>query len=262
MSKLAERIRRALRVDSPPMGFGAAARVSNPSLVLVALLPSLSPEAAREAVARGADTCLLSASDVKDQEVKPLVEALGEVPCGLRLGHVDADIAAHVAELGVDYAAFDPEAAHATTFLASSLGHVLALKDDLQDVYLRTLEALPLDAILLPQRKGPLTVRQQMELQRISGLARKPLILTVTPQVASSELEVLREAAVVAIAVEADSKGALETLASLRKAIDELPPRRHRREERGEALLPRVPEAVTSASHDDEEEEEEEEGNW
>ena len=257
MSKLAERIRKVLRVDSPPMGFGAVARTSNPSLLLVALLPSLSPEAAREAVARGADACLLAASDVKDQEVKAVIEALGEVPCGLRLGRVDGDIAGHASELGVDYAVFDPEAALATTLLASGLGHVLALKDDLEDVYLRTLEALPLDAILVPQRKGPLTVRQQMELQRISGLARKPLILAVSPQVAGSELEVLREAAVVAVAVEAESKGALDALASLRKVIDELPPRRFRREERGEALLPRVAEVIAAASHDDEEEEEE-----
>ena len=258
MSKLAERIRKVLRVDSPPMGFGVAARTSNPSLLLIALLPSLSPEPAREAVARGADACLLAASDVKDQEIKPVVEALGEVPCGLRLGRVDAEIAGRVAELGADYAAFEAEDALATTFLASNLGHVLFLKDDLQDVYLRTLEALPLDAILVPQRKGLLTIRQQMELQRISGLARKPLILTVSPQVTSSELEVLREAAVVAVAVEADSKGGLDALASLRKIIDELPPRRFRREERGEAILPRIAEAVAAASHDDEEEEEEE----
>ena len=260
MSKLAERIRRVLRVDSPPMGFGAAARTSNPSLLLIALLPALSPEAAREAVDRGADACLVAASDVKDKEVKAVVEALGEVPCGLRLGRLDGDVAGHVAELGVDYAAFDPEAALATTLLASNLGQVLVLKDDLKDVYLRTLEALPLDAILLPQWKGALTVRQQMELQRVSGLARKPLIVTVSPQVTGSELEVLREAAVVAVAVEADSKGALDALASLRQVIDEMPPRRHHREERGEALLPRVLEAVASAT--DEEEEEEGEEDW
>jgi hypothetical protein len=64
-----------MRVDSPPMGFGAAARVSNPSLLLAVLLPSLSPEAAKEAVARGADTCLVAASDAKDREVKEVVEA-------------------------------------------------------------------------------------------------------------------------------------------------------------------------------------------
>jgi len=260
MSKLAERIRRAMRVDSPPMGFGAAARVSNPSLLLAALLPSLSPEAAKEAVARGADTCLVAASDAKDREVKEVVEALGEVPCGLHLRRLDGETAGHLAELGIDYAAFEPETALATALLESNVGHVLSLESDLPDIYLRTLEVLPLDAILLRHWKGPLTVRQQMELHRISGLARKPLILPVSPQVTGDELQMLREAAVIAIAVEGDSKAAFDTLASLRKVIDELPPRRRRREEHGEAILPRVAEAVASAPEEGEEEEEGEEG--
>jgi hypothetical protein len=260
MSKLAERIRRALRVDSAPMGFGAAARASNPSLLLTALLPSLSPEAAKEAVTRGADTCLFTASDAKDREVKEVVQALGEAPGGLHVRRLDGETAAHLAELGVDYAAFEPETALATALLESNLGHVLSLESDLPDIYLRTLEALPLDAILLRHWKEPLTVRQQMELQRISGLARKPLILPVSPHVSGGELQMLREAAVIAIAVDGDSKAAFDTLASLRKVIDELPPRRRRREEHGEAILPRVAEAV--ATTPDEGEEEEEEEDW
>ncbi len=256
MSKLAERIRRAMRFDSPPMGFGAAARVSNPTLLLAAFLPSLAPEAAKEAVARGADTCLLTASEVKDREVKGVVEALGDACGGLYLRRLDGETAAHLAELGIDYAAFEADTALATTLLESNLGLVLSLESDLPDIYLRTLEALPLDAILLRHWKGPLTVRQQMELQRITGLAHKPLILPVSPQVTSGELQVLREAAVIAVAVEADSKAGFDALASLRKVIDELPPRRRRKEERGDVILPRVVEAVAAAPEEGEEEEE------
>jgi hypothetical protein len=259
MSKLSECIRRALRVDSPPMGFGAATRVSNPSLLLTALLPSLSPEAAKEAIARGADTCLFAASDAKDPELKEIVEALGEAPGGLHLRRLDRETATHLAQLGMDHAAFEPETALATALLESDLGHVLSLESDLPDIYLRTLEAMPLDAILLRHWKGPLTVRQQMELQRISGLARKPLILPVPPNVTADELQMLREAAVIAVAVEGDNKAAFETLASLRKVIDELPSRRRRREEHGEAILPHIAEAAATASEEGEEEEEEEE---
>jgi hypothetical protein len=254
MSKLADRLRRALRVDMPAMGFGAASRVSNPSLMLAAILPSASAETAKEAATHGADTCLVTGSEHKDQQIKQVIEALGDVPCGFHLGRVDADVAAHLAELGVDYTVFDPEDGLATALLESNLGHVLSLENDLSDIQLRILEALPLDAILLRPRKGPLSVRQQIDLQRISVLTRKPLILPVSPHVTSGELQVLREAAVVAVAVEADSKGALDGLAVLRKLIDELPPRQRRREERGEAILPRVVEAP-SASEEEEEEE-------
>jgi hypothetical protein len=257
MSKLAERIRRALRVDSPPIGFGAATRVSNPSLLLAAFLPSLSPEAAREAASSGADTCLLTASDPQDRDLKQVVEALGEVPCGLHAPQVDGEAAAHLTELGVDYAAFDPETTLATVLLDSTLGHVPSLETDLPDIYLRTLEPLPLDAILLRQWEGPLTVRRQMELQRISGLARKPLILPVSPQVTAAELQMLREAGVIALGVEAGGKASLDTLASLRKLIDELPPRRPRREERPEAILPSITEVTTDVPDEDEEDDHE-----
>jgi hypothetical protein len=256
MSKLAERLRRALRVDAPAMGFGAASRASNPSLLLAAILPSASVETASEAASRGVDTCVITRSEHKDQQIKQVIEALGDVPCGLHLGRVDAEVAAHLAELGVDYTVFDPEEGLASALLESKLGHVLSLENDLSDIQLRVLEALPLDAVLLRPCKGPLTVRQQMDLQRISALARKPLILPVSAQVSSGELQVLREAAVVAVAVEAEGKGALEGLAIVRKLIDELPPRQRRREERGEAILPRIAEAASAASEEEEEEEE------
>ena len=257
MSKLAERIGRAQRVDSPPMGFAAAARASNPSLLLAAFLPSLSDKAAKEAAAAGADTCLLAAPDPQDRDVKQVVEALGEVPCGLRVPQVDGEAAAHLTELGVDYVAFEPETALATALLNSNLGHVFSLESDLRDVYLRTLETLPLDAILVSRWEGPLTVRRQMELQRISGLARKPLIVPVSPEVTAAELQMMREAAVVAVGVDAGGKDSLDALTSLRKLIDELPPRRRRREERAEAILPRVVEAVASADEEEEEDEDE-----
>jgi hypothetical protein len=256
MSKLAERLRKAFRVDAPAMGFGAASRAANPSLLLTAILPSASADAASQAASRGADTCLITGPEHKDQQVKQVIEALGDVPCGLHVARADADMAAHLAELGVDYAVFDPEEGLATALLESKLGHVLSLEKDLSDIQLRVLEALPLDAVLLGQRNAPLTVRQQIDLQRISALTRKPLILPVSPQVTSAELQVLREVAVVAVAVEVDGKGALDGLAALRKLIDDLPPRQRRREERGEAILPRVAEAPSPTSDEEEEEEE------
>jgi hypothetical protein len=67
---------------------------------------------------------------------------------------------------------------------------------------------------------------------------------------------VLREAAVIAVGVDAEGGAALDALASLRKLIDELPPLRRRRDEHPEALLPRISEAVASADDEDDEEEE------
>lgn len=257
MSKLAERMRKALRVGSQPIGFGASTQTSNPSLLLVAFLQSPSADAAKKAAERGADTCLITAPDPKDSKIGQVVEALGDIPCGLDSPQADGEAAAHLAELGVDYAALEPDTALASALLDAKLGHVISLESELDDIYLRTLEALPVEAILLRRWEGPLTVRRQMELQRISGLARKPLIVPVSPDVTSVDLQVMREAAVAAVGLDASSDSLLDSLASVRKLIDELPPRRRRREHEADAVLPRVADVVASA--DDEEEEGDEE---
>jgi len=82
---------------------------------------------------------------------------------------------------------------------------VLALKDGADDdTYLRVLESVALDAILLPDWKGPLTLKKQLELRRIAALARKPLLLPVELSVESGDLECLRDAGVSVLLLDGD----------------------------------------------------------
>ena len=141
----------------------------------------------------------------------------------------------------------------APALLEEKAGYVLMLEGELSDTYLRSTELLPLEAVFLPQGKGPLTVRALMELRRIAVLTRKPIMMPVAPTAAGGELECLRDSGVSLLLVDGDDTAALEALPSLRRAVEALPAPRRRREERMGAVLPRL--ADLAAAEEGEEEE-------
>ena len=129
---------------------------------------------------------------------------------------------------------FDPDEATATALLDDEIGYVLALPKDLGDNETRTLESFQLDAIDVGEIKGALTVRRQIELRRIVGMTRKPLMATVSSDISTAELQALRDTNVVVV-VATDAAG----VDKLRKTIDALPPRRPRKDaERPTPLVP------------------------
>jgi hypothetical protein len=253
MSKLGDSIRRTLRTSSVPIGFGRAPQgATDRSLVVSVVFSSLSADRAREAVSKGADTCLFAVPDPKEAELEKVLEALGETPGGLLTQRADRSSLDRLADLGLDYVALEPEIAPAAALLHPRLGRVLIVADDLSDSHLRTLEAMSLEAVFLRSWTGSLTVRAQMELQRIAGFSRKPLMLPVQPVIESPDLEALREAGVAVLAIDGDRREDLEALSALKQAVQSLPPRRRGRDERPEAILPSA-QALAGAEQDEEE---------
>jgi hypothetical protein len=253
MSKLGERIRRAVQADSKPMGFAAVAHAPNPAVLLAVSFSAPAADRAAQALAQGADTCLFALSEIKPSELEAIVKVAGDAPCGVWPRQLDAQVVEELSQAGIDYAVFDPEAARAAALLDSHLGYVLAHERDLADIHVRALQSLPLDAIFLSRWQEPLTVRGELDLIRVASLSNTPIMLTLSPNSDAKELECLRDAGVAIVSVDCDRKEALETLPALRKAIDTLPPRRRRREEHPEALLPRAePGSVPLADEEEE----------
>ena len=110
--------------------------------------------------------------------------------------------------------------------------------------------ALLVDINDIGELKGTLTVRRQMELRRVFGLTRKPLLASVSADISVEALQALRDTNVVAVLT--DSGDAAERL---RRTIDALPPRARRRDdERPTPLVPRAA-AVSEDEHEHEHEE-------
>jgi hypothetical protein len=246
MSKLSQRIRKATRSETPPVGFGLnARRQSTPTMLLLASLRTDQTDKAREALGRGADV-LLFEGDAKALPGK--LKDLGDVSVGLRLSGLQAATVTELREAGLDFAIFDAEAA-ADALLDEQFGYVLALPQDPTDTDLRIVESLPLDALLVPPPQGSLTVQGQLAVRRFFVLSRTPLLVEVQPDLSEGELNCLRDAGVAGVILDGRSD---QALANLRRTIDGLPPPGRRREERAEAILPT---ATVTIAHAEEEEE-------
>jgi hypothetical protein len=259
MSRLGDKIRKTMGMEPAPMGFGAAvARPRTPSMLLVVQQPASGKRRRGDLAESGVDALLLSLADPEREtgELEKWVKESGGVPCGALVDGASGKAAAALKETGVDFLAFDAEATSADALLQTELGYVLVLSGEPSDSFLRAMEPLPLDALLLPDWRPPLTVRGQLELHRLVLLSRTPLIVSAPLDIAPGELECLRDAGVAAVAVNGADSATWDRLTTLRQAIDGLPPRRRRRrDERAEAIVPAVGGPADQAGEEEEDEE-------
>lgn len=242
MSKLADQIRKAMRLQPQAIGFRTSRTSTNPSMLLVGLAKD--GRAAPELVAAGADAVIIGSRD-KPANSGAAKEA-GDAVVGAWIEASADDEARRYKEAGFDFVVFDPDRAAAAALLEEDFGYVSTLPRDASDTEFRTLEGFQLDAMYTGALERPLTVRRQIELRRLSALTHKPLMAAISANVPPSELQALRDTNVVVVAT--DTPGNVERL---RKLIDALPPRAHRKDEdRPTPLVPRAV-GVDTEEHDD-----------
>lgn len=241
LSKLADRIRKAARVETQGIGFMAARSEKQATMLLGGVAKDT--RGAADLARRGADFVIAQKAapgDAKD---------CGDAIAGALIDG-DADAKAFK-DGGFDFVLFDPDRTSSTAVLEENIGYVMLLPRDASDTDLRAIEAFQLDAVDIGEVKGTVTVRRQMELRRIFGLTRKPLLASVPSDISAQALQALRDTNV--IAVMADTGDGIERL---RKTIDALPPRTRRRDD--ERPTPLVPRAAPGASEEEHEHEHDE----
>ncbi len=202
-------------------------------------------EAAAELARRGADVVIVDCTGAAGSLPKAIT---GNAVVGARITAKAEGESTACKQAGYDFVEFDPDTAAATALLDEDVGYVVGLPEGLGDQELRTFEGLQLDAIDVGQIEGALTVRRQLDLRRIFGTTRKPLMATVDADVSTAELQAIRDTNVVAVVA-----GTPDGIERLRKTIDSLPERRRRKDgdDRPTPLVPR-----TTAGDGDEDEDE------
>jgi hypothetical protein len=220
------------------MGFGAARPEVRPSM-LVGFFGAASDIArAREA---GADFILVDAREGKI-DAKAMREQAGDLPLGAWTDVSDSAGAKTLRADGIDFLVVAEESP-AAALLDDDLGCCLALPTQPEEIFLRSLEPLSLEALLLHNVPSPLTVGGELELSRTGGLARRPMICETAASASGDDLQCLRAAGVVGLMTEAGG------VSQLKEAVKSLPQRKARREERPVVSLPR---GQAAASEDDE----------
>ncbi len=254
MTKLNKLIKRAIRPEPEPMGFGAAARKPQASMLLVAIVGDHWSRAVSDAAAAGADVLMLQGKP-GDRDVSDAVEAAGERPCGVMLSDTSLEALPRLRESKVDFIVVGASAP-AAALNEGELAVVLHLREDLTDMQLRSLEAWSIDAIFLDREIMPATILRLLEVQRVSGLARKPLIVELPGETKQDDLLALREAGVALLAIDMKDRSAIDSLKRLRATVDGLPRQKPRKDDKREAVLPSG--GAGSASEHGEEEDDDE----
>ncbi|MBI4301198.1 MAG: hypothetical protein HY664_01145 [Chloroflexi bacterium] len=254
MSKFIEKLEKASRGESQPLGFGAAARRTKESpMLLIADLLTSDPQATREIAHDGADA-LINQTQATAGEEKP---ETGETPWGTRLEASQEKEAEHLQEIGCDFLIFASEGTPSSVLLIEELGKVLELELAFPDSWARAVDQLPIDAVLVSEPYSSLTINQLLAYQRLVNLVRRPLLLKVPTQLSEAELESLWNVGVRGLILEIRNIETIEELRELRKKIDALEPQIKKKRHPVEVTLPFSLGGTTPEEEEEEEEEEE-----
>lgn len=239
MSKLSDRIRRASKVTPAPMGFGpAAVQQKTASMLIIVRLAANESGKAAEAAKNGADAIFVAGDSTKAKANGTILGLAPEKP--------DQKAVSAARDAGIDFLVLDPAKALAEAMLDQKIGYVLTLSEPLDDVRTRLLSDLNLDAILVNSPSTPITLASLLELRRIGGLARTPLLVQVDAGIDAATLQVLRDSGAAGIVVDA---AAISKLGDLRERIAALPTAGKRKEERAEVTV--SANAAAGHNHDD-----------
>ena len=226
------------------MGFGAARPAAKPTMLVGFMGAAGSAEAAFEA---GADIILLE-GQVGAAQIKELRAKVGDKPLGVSTPVGRSLQAKEMREGGLDFLLVDVVSGQAASLLDDELGYVISLPERPEEPFLRSLEAISLEALVLRVALGSLTVARQIELGRIALLTHRPLLCRVVSDASPDELMCLRAAGAVAL-LSSSPQGVTQ----LKGTVAALPARKQNRDDRPVVSLPRGQTPQPEEEDDDDE---------
>lgn len=258
MSKLLDNLEKLSRGTQAPMGFGASlSRQKAAALLVMGVLRSNDKKEVSHLVKAQCDAAVLHTDGLDWTAVEEAQTAVESVPWGVWLDCVTPEDLAKLRNGGCDFFVFQSGDVPVEALEEGEIARIMAVPVDMEDRLLRTLEDLPVDAILL--RMGEmdstlLTIRHLMQIAAVRGMTSKHLIVEGPSLPSQRELESLRDAGVDALAIET-ANVTVARMKELRKTLVDLPQRRSR-PERASAVLPYHGVSAERAGREEEEEDE------
>lgn len=258
MSKLLEKLERVTKGIPAPMGFAASAsREKAPAILWIGAIAKDLHKGAQLLREASADAALLSTAP-KTPGLEQATKALGGIPWGTAPHELNPSHAQSLRDAACDFWVLEPGPVPLDFFKEDSGARLLVVKPDMEERFLRTLEDLPIDAVVLrlPQLRLPMNLAHLMDIGVVRTATSKYLLLECPTFPSAQELEHLRDAGVEGLVINVDGVAAQELAEFQRRLVDL--PRRKAREERLSAVLPRVSVARPQRLEEEEEEGEEE----
>jgi hypothetical protein len=256
MSRFLDRLDRITRGAPVSIGFGAASRSEKlPSMGLLGRLSDRS-KALRGAslLAKiGAEGALIEGMD-DEADVSELAQNLKDVPWGGRVGELNAEQVSSYTGKGCDFLVFEPEKVLLDSLGDEDTAYLLYIRPDVDEGYLRGVEGLPIDAVLLDTdgMHPPLTLQHLITISSVRSMMSKYLLLQTRGDLTERELEALRDVGVDGLVVDVPAFS-VKKLEGLREKLLSLPRRQRDRAAKRSAVLPAAAYSAADVASDDEE---------
>ena len=241
VSQLISKLKIAARLEPAPMGFAnVGVKTPNPKPVLVARVTGDVKQVT--ALVKGADAVYI---DVNQEEIaikiiKQLqaVRGKGKLPYGCWMGNNPASKTDFsVCTLDVDM----------TVFKKTEGGKVLLVYSDIDDRYLRFLDEIPIDAILVTGNETQpcgLTLQNYILCQRLANVITRPLIYHVSANTGPKELSDMWDYGVDGVMIDAGA----DAIQNFARLIDGLELNKKRKKSGLTPVIPGVARSKLAAS--------------
>ncbi len=202
MSRFADKLKNALQVAPPAMGFFRSAQASTKPRMLLVAWAGLDEVEKSPAMLEGADAAVLVPSKAPAaRTLKGLGKSLCDIPWGL-WSEGDGQNLKALDSAGVDFVVFPPEKMPLATTCEEKPGRVVGIPLDLQDSLVRTVSELPVDAVIINSPgTAPLTFQDLMRFRRLGDWISKPLLAVVPALLTEGEIKALWDAGIDALVV-------------------------------------------------------------
>jgi hypothetical protein len=261
MSRLIEKFKHQRQTEPQPMGFAAFGKpaAEKPRLQLLAYLPAENQGYLSDLIS-SIDAALVALTRPEDlKSIEKICQTNEGIPAGGWIKFSGTAALQQTVEASYcDFVIF-PSSTLVTITSKEKMGRILELDPDLNDGLLRTVNDLPVDAVLIsadwPEKA--LTLNRLMQVRRPVYLINKPLLVCIPGDLNTVDLQALWDMGISGVVVGPVDEKFSGKLADLRSKIDQLATPSLRKKERGSPILPHMqPETAALPEGGDEDEEE------
>ena len=216
-NRFSDQLEKVIKGASRPIGFGQYTAAAKPRLFILAETVSI----ADGSKLAGVDAVMVPGPCQCPTEKSAVLRGCS---VGDTAGHTGCDFI--VLDLDGTIVGFDEDTAR-----------VLRIGDDLSDAQVRALGGLDPAALIAEARLGDsMTFRDLLEVQRLVDFCGKPLLLRLPKIYGKVEMQALSDRGIAGVVVDS---AVIDTV-TLRKAVEELEPKKHSRE-KATAVVNRPP---------------------
>lgn len=238
MSKFVDRLKQVSQPPTLSIGFRPKkAESTRPKIQLVVSLHEYSQSPVSK---------LAAADAIVVTETKPLS---GDILWGIRLGKGMVEEVDKAIEIGADFTILPSSSAVLPS--DRKIGKILQINSSVTDVLLRTVNDLPVDAVLATEDSegGAITWQKLMLCKRFASILTKQVLVPLPLTVTGAELQLIWEMGVNGVMVDMQSISDADSLDALRQLIDGL---QYPSPKKREKLTPVLPQTIVKAEKPEE----------